>query len=50
MHLFLRPAEATPEALAAAVEARGAGPLRFERIEPSLEDVFIALVRQGARS
>lgn len=46
LHLFLRPAETSPEGLLAAMSAKGLQDTRFEQIVPSLEDVFIALVRR----
>jgi len=42
LHLFLDPARTTPQQL------ERTGPYTFRRIEPSLEDVFIVLVRKGA--
>jgi ABC-2 type transport system ATP-binding protein len=46
LHVFVRPGEASPESLEAHVRSRGIGDIRIRRIEPNLEDVFIALVRQ----
>jgi ABC-2 type transport system ATP-binding protein len=43
LHLFLRPGETTPARL---LDALGTMDARLERIAPSLEDVFIALVRR----
>jgi ABC-2 type transport system ATP-binding protein len=40
LHLFLDPARTSPAQL------EGLGPAEFRRIEPSLEDVFIALIRK----
>jgi hypothetical protein len=40
MHLFVEPGTTTPEKLTAAT------PFEYHEIEPSLEDVFIALVRE----
>jgi ABC-2 type transport system ATP-binding protein len=44
LHLFLDPAVTSPGKLASAVSGA-----EFERIEPSLEDVFIALIRKADR-
>jgi ABC-2 type transport system ATP-binding protein len=41
MHLFVEPAITSPEKLVASVT-----PFEYQQIEPSLEDVFIALVRE----
>jgi ABC-2 type transport system ATP-binding protein len=41
LHVFLHPGETSPERLAAAVPGA-----EFHRIEPSLEDVFINLIRK----
>jgi ABC-2 type transport system ATP-binding protein len=41
LHLFLDPKRTSPERLAAVA------PAEYRRIEPSLEDVFIALIRKG---
>ena len=46
LHLFLSPSITSPEALAAALDAQGLGPAAFTPIEPSLEDVFILLIRK----
>jgi len=46
VHLFLSPRETSAEKLSAAVKAKGLGPADFRRITPSLEDVFIALIRR----
>ncbi|MBZ5594155.1 MAG: ABC transporter ATP-binding protein [Acidobacteriia bacterium] len=46
LHLFLSPRETSPEKLAAGLNAKGLGPAEFSKITPSLEDVFIALIRQ----
>jgi hypothetical protein len=46
VHLFLRPRETSPDRLAAALSAKGLGPAAFRQITPSLEDVFIALIRK----
>ncbi len=48
-HLRLDPARTSAAALAAELAAAGLGELRLARIEPSLEDVFLAVVeRNGA--
>jgi len=46
LHLFLMPRETSAEKLAAALNAKGLGPAEFREITPSLEDVFIALIRK----
>ena len=46
LHLFLSASVTSPEALAAALDAQGLGPATFTPIEPSLEDVFILLIRK----
>jgi ABC-2 type transport system ATP-binding protein len=46
LHLFLAPAETSPERLQDAIAAAGLGSAEFQRIVPSLEDVFIALIRK----
>jgi ABC-2 type transport system ATP-binding protein len=48
LHLFLSASVTSPEALAAALDARGLGPATFTPIEPSLEDVFILLIRKAS--
>jgi ABC-2 type transport system ATP-binding protein len=45
LHLFLDPQKTSPEKL-----GQGLAEARFDQIEPSLEDVFIALVRKAERS
>jgi ABC-type multidrug transport system ATPase subunit len=47
LHLFLKPARTSAEALRRQLEQSGRGPATFQRILPSLEDVFIALVRKA---
>jgi ABC-2 type transport system ATP-binding protein len=44
LHLFLKPGAATPDGLRAALQGRGVNTLQFQRIVPSLEDVFIDLI------
>ena len=46
LHLFLDAEKASPEALQQALLARGLASAEFRRIVPSLEDVFIGLVRK----
>ncbi|HYL38822.1 MAG TPA: ABC transporter ATP-binding protein [Bryobacteraceae bacterium] len=48
LHLFLEPERNSAEALQQALEARGLRVLEFRQIVPSLEDVFIGLVRKEA--
>ncbi len=45
LHLFLSPSQ-SPAALQTTLEGEGLVPVRIEPIRPSLEDVFIALVRK----
>ena len=47
LHMFIQPGAASPEALKAALVSRGIAPTEFEEIVPSLEDVFIDLVRRS---
>jgi ABC-2 type transport system ATP-binding protein len=46
LHLFLEPGITSADKLAAALNAKGLGPSEFHKISPSLEDVFIALIRK----
>jgi ABC-2 type transport system ATP-binding protein len=46
LHLFMLPDKASPDALKDALTARGLAVIDFRRIVPSLEDVFIGLVRK----
>ena len=46
LHLFMNAATASAEALQQALRARHPGPVDFRRIVPSLEDVFIGLIRK----
>jgi len=48
LHVFLAPGRATPERLGAELAARGLGPAEFREAEPSLEDVFILLIRKAS--
>ncbi len=45
LHVFVK---TSPDALKQALDAKGLGPVQFRPIVPSLEDVFIALVRKAA--
>ena len=49
LHLFVRAERTSPENLRRTLEQNGQGPAVFTRIVPSLEDVFIALVRKAER-
>ncbi|MBN2241080.1 MAG: ABC transporter ATP-binding protein [Acidobacteria bacterium] len=46
LHLFLSPAQTSEARLCEELEKKGLGPATFKRIVPSLEDVFIALIRK----
>jgi len=46
LHLFLSPSSTTPDELERSLEEAGCGPAQLTPIKPSLEDVFIALVRK----
>src|SRR5579863_454813 len=46
LHLFLSARETSAEKLRAAMDAKGLGPAELREITPSLEDVFIALIRK----
>jgi len=48
LHLFLDPARTSPEALQARLESESLGPPEIRRIEPSLEDAFILLIRKAS--
>ena len=48
LHVFVVPGETTPEKLQQALTERGLPAREFEQIVPSLEDVFIDLVRRSA--
>jgi ABC-2 type transport system ATP-binding protein len=48
LHLFLSASIASPEALTASLDAQGLGPATFTPISPSLEDVFILLIRKAS--
>ena len=47
LHLFLSPGRTSAAALQQALNARGIPSGEFQRIEPSLEDVFIGLIRKA---
>ncbi len=47
LHLFLKPGASTPELLQSALASHGVQTLEFEQIVPSLEDVFIDLIRKS---
>ena len=49
LHLFLNAAQTSPEKLKQRLDQAGRGPGTFQKIIPSLEDVFIALVRKAER-
>ncbi len=49
LHLFLAPSVTSPEALRSTLASRGLERAVFRQIVPSLEDVFIALVRKAAK-
>jgi len=49
LHLFIAPAETSPEVLSRMLEQKGLGGVAFNRIVPTLEDTFIALIRKTAR-
>ncbi len=46
LHLFLNPGQTSPEKLGAALSTAGVGKAELRQIVPSLEDVFIALIRK----
>jgi ABC-type uncharacterized transport system ATPase subunit len=47
LHLFLSPGRTSAEELKNALIAQGLAPKDFRQIVPSLEDVFIGLVRKS---
>jgi ABC-2 type transport system ATP-binding protein len=49
LHLFLNAAHTSPDALRQKLDKEGHGPAVFQRIVPSLEDVFIAQVRKAEK-
>lgn len=50
LHVFLSRAKTSPGILGDMLEQNGLGPASFELIAPSLEDVFIALMRKRAEA
>ena len=48
LNVFLSASITSPEALTAALDAQGLGPATFTPISPSLEDVFILLIRKAS--
>jgi hypothetical protein len=50
LHLFLNAGRTSPAVLGRKLEQNGRGPAVFQRIVPSLEDVFIALVRKEEKA
>ncbi|MBP1608627.1 MAG: transporter related [Acidobacteria bacterium] len=49
LHLFIAPAETSCEVLYRMLEQKGLGAVSFNRIVPTLEDTFIALIRKAGR-
>jgi ABC-2 type transport system ATP-binding protein len=49
LHLFLSPEETSLETVWSSFQKTGVPPATFERIVPSLEDVFIALIRKAEK-
>jgi ABC-2 type transport system ATP-binding protein len=47
LHVFLSPARTSVEELAGALDRQGLGPAEFSPVAPSLEDVFILLIRKA---
>jgi ABC-2 type transport system ATP-binding protein len=45
LHIFILPGRTSPDALVRKLDQLGLGPASFRKITPSLEDVFIAMVR-----
>jgi drug efflux transport system ATP-binding protein len=50
LHLFLEPAHTSPDTLVKKLDENRLGPAVLRPILPSLEDVFIALIRQAERA
>ena len=46
LHLFLSPLQTSEASLKEELENKGLGPVTFKQIVPSLEDVFIAMIRK----
>jgi ABC-2 type transport system ATP-binding protein len=49
LHLFLSPVKTSLETVRSLLQKTGVPPATFERIVPSLEDVFIALIRKAEK-
>jgi len=49
MHLFLSSQETSVDKLQQALTDKGLGPSQFKSIDPSLEDIFIALIGKASR-
>lgn len=49
MHLFLSPQQTTVDTLRQALTDNGLGPSQFKPIDPSLEDIFIAMIRKASQ-
>ncbi len=50
LHLFLSPSQTSAEILQEILEKEGPGTAEFKKIVPSLEDVFIALIRKTEKA
>jgi len=50
LHLFLSPSRTSVAVLEKALYEKGVGPAAFTPIAPSLEDVFIALIRKASEN
>jgi ABC-2 type transport system ATP-binding protein len=48
LHLFLEPGGISADRLEKVLAEKVAGPVKFESITPSLEDIFIALIRKAS--
>jgi hypothetical protein len=46
LHVFFSPARTSVGGLAAALDRQGLGPAEFSPLSPSLEDVFILMIRK----
>ncbi|MGA1792128.1 MAG: ATP-binding cassette domain-containing protein [bacterium] len=49
MHLFLSPAETSPQKLQQSLNQEGIDPVAFKKTAPTLEDVFIALIKKASQ-
>ena len=47
LHLFLSPAQASSARLSEDATRRGLGQVQIQRVTPSLEDIFIAMIRKA---